>query len=76
MKIQVGDIVKILGNQFLYTVLDMNECEIQEFNQVLVQRVGDIKDRWVYVKDCATVPATLAECITDVESTIERPRMA
>ena len=27
MKIQVGDIVKILGNQFLYMVLDMNECE-------------------------------------------------
>ena len=76
MKIEVGSIVKILGNQFLYMVLDMNECEIQEFNQVLVQRIGDIKDRWVYVKDCAAVPAALAECVTGAERTLERPRMA
>jgi len=76
MKIEVGSIVKILGNQFLYMVLDMNECEIQEFNQVLVQRIGDIKDRWVYVKDCSPVPGALTECVTDAEGTLEWPRMA
>ena len=43
MKIQVGDIVKVLGNQFLHTVLDLSECEIEEFNEVLVQRIDNTK---------------------------------
>ena len=55
MKIQVGDIVKILGNQFLHTVLDVSKCELDEFNQALVQRVGDVRDEWVFLNDCKVV---------------------
>jgi len=55
MKIQVGDIVKILGDQFLHTVLDVSKCELDEFNQALVQRVGDVRDEWVYLNECETV---------------------
>ena len=38
MKIQVGDIVKILGERFLHLVLDLHECEPDEYNQALVQK--------------------------------------
>ena len=55
MKIQVGDIVKILGNQFLHMVLDVSECELDEFNQALVQRVGDVRDEWGFLNDCKVV---------------------
>ena len=55
MKILVGDIVKILGDQFLHTVLDVSKCELDEFNQALVQRVGDVRDEWVYLNECETV---------------------
>jgi hypothetical protein len=55
MKIQVGDIVKVLGNQFLHTVLDMSECEIEEFNEVLVQRIDNTKDQWVFTREVISV---------------------
>ena len=55
MKIQVGDIVKVLGNQFLHMVLDISECEIEEFNEVLIQRVDDDKDQWCFIRDVMTV---------------------
>jgi hypothetical protein len=55
MKIQVGDIVKVLGNQFLHTVLDMSECEIEEFNEILVQRIDTAKDQWVFTRDVKSV---------------------
>ena len=55
MKIQVGDIVKVLGNQFLHTVLDLSECEIDEFNEVLVQRIDNTKDRWVFTREVISV---------------------
>jgi hypothetical protein len=55
MKIQVGDIVKVLGNQFLHMVLDISECEIEEFNEVLVQRVDHTKDQWCFIRDIMTV---------------------
>lgn len=55
MKIQVGDIVKILGSQFLHMVLDVNKCELEEFNQALVQRVGDVRDEWVRLNECEVV---------------------
>ena len=55
MKIQVGDIVKVLGERFLHLVLDLHECEPDEFNQALVQRVGDAKDRWVSSHCCEVV---------------------
>jgi|TARA_R110000824_G_C14938275_1_gene649493 hypothetical protein len=58
MRIQVGDIVKILGNQFLHMVLDVSECELKEFNQALVQRVGDFRDEWVHLDDCEAVENT------------------
>ena len=55
MKIQVGDIVRILGSQFLHMVLDVNKCELEEFNQALVQRVGDVRDEWVRINECEVV---------------------
>ena len=55
MKIQVGDVVRILGSQFLHMVLDVNKCELNEFNQALVQRVGDVRDEWVYLNECEAV---------------------
>ena len=55
MKIQVGDIVKVLGNQFLHTVLDLSECEIEEFNEVLVQRIDNTKDHWVFTREVISV---------------------
>ena len=55
MKIQVGDIVKILGSQFLHMVLDVNKCELDELNQALVQRLGDAKDQWVNAQRCEIV---------------------
>tara|TARA_R100001594_G_C3931570_1_gene238287 strand:- start:23 stop:199 length:177 start_codon:yes stop_codon:yes gene_type:complete len=55
MKIQVGDIVRILGSQFLHMVLDVNKCELEEFNQALVQRVGDVRDEWVRLNECEVV---------------------
>ena len=55
MKIQVGDIVKILGSQFLHMVLDVNKCELDELNQALVQRVGDVREEWVYLNECEAV---------------------
>jgi hypothetical protein len=55
MKIQVGDIVKVLGNQFLHTVLDMSDCEIEEFNEILVQRIDTAKDQWVFTRDVKSV---------------------
>ena len=55
MKIQVGDIVRILGSQFLHMVLDVNKCELNEFNQALVQRVGDVRDEWVRLNECEVV---------------------
>ena len=55
MKIQVGDIVKVLGNQFLHMVLDISECEIEEFNEVLIQRVDHTKDQWHFIRDIMTV---------------------
>ena len=55
MKIQVGDIVKVLGNQFLHTVLDLSECEIEEFNEVLVQRIDNTKDRWIFTREVISV---------------------
>jgi len=55
MKIQVGDIVKILGERFLHLVLDLHECEPDEFNQALVQRLGDAKDQWVSAQRCEIV---------------------
>ena len=55
MKIQVGDIVKVLGEKFLHLVLDLHECEPDEFNQALVQRLGDAKDRWVNAQRCEIV---------------------
>ena len=55
MKIQVGDIVKVLGNQFLHTVLDLSECEIEEFNEVLVQRIDNTKDQWVFTREVISV---------------------
>jgi len=55
MKIQVGDIVRILGSQFLHMVLDVNKCELDEFNQALVQRVGDVRDEWVRLNECEVV---------------------
>ena len=55
MKIQVGDIVRILGSKFLHMVLDVNKCELEEFNQALVQRVGDVRDEWVFLNNCEVV---------------------
>ena len=55
MKIQVGDVVRILGSQFLHMVLDVNKCELDEFNQALVQRVGDVRDEWVRLNECEVV---------------------
>ena len=55
MKIQVGDVVRILGSQFLHMVLDVNKCELDEFNQALVQRVGDVRDEWVSLNECEVV---------------------
>jgi len=55
VKIQVGDIVRILGSQFLHMVLDVNKCELEEFNQALVQRVGDVRDEWVRLNECEVV---------------------
>ena len=55
MKIQVGDIVRVLGNQFLHTVLDLSECEIEEFNEVLVQRIDNTKDHWVFTREVISV---------------------
>jgi hypothetical protein len=51
MNIQVGDLVRVLGNQFLHLVLDISEYEFEELDEALVQRVDNTKDRWVFCKD-------------------------
>ena len=55
MKIQVGDIVKVLGERFLHLVLDLHECEIEEFNEALVQRIDNTKDQWVLTREVISV---------------------